>query len=217
MSNLGLVRSVVRRFKDRGVLEEDLFQIGCIGLIKAIDRFEVDTGYAFSTYAVPLITGEIKRFLRDDGMVKVSRSIKENASKCMRAAEYFRMVNNREPTLNEIAKGAGIAVEDVSIALSSAMEVESVDRSIETGDSCDTTVLDCIGSDQDLGEEVSLKVALGQLLDTMPELDRRLIELRYCEELTQSQVASILHMSQVSVSRMEKRILLYCRERLVSA
>ena len=122
--NLGLIWNIIKRFKGRGTEQEDLFQIGCIGLIKAIDNFNLDMDVAFSTYAVPMITGEIRRFLRDDGMVKVSRSIKENAVKSMRAAGQLRDTLGCEPTVEQIAAACELSVEDITLSMSASMEVE---------------------------------------------------------------------------------------------
>ena len=128
--NLGLIWNIIKRFKGRGIEQEDLFQIGCIGLIKAIDNFNLDMDVAFSTYAVPMITGEIRRFLRDDGMVKVSRSIKENAVKSMRAAQQLRDTLGCEPTVEQIAAACELSVEDITLSMSASMEVESIYKTI---------------------------------------------------------------------------------------
>lgn len=131
--NLGLIWNIIKRFKGRGTEQEDLFQIGCIGLIKAIDNFNLDMDVAFSTYAVPMITGEIRRFLRDDGMVKVSRSIKENAVKSMRAAGQLRDALGCEPTVEQIAAACELSVEDITLSMSASMEVESIYKNLSGG------------------------------------------------------------------------------------
>ena len=140
--NLGLIWNIIKRFKGRGTEQEDLFQIGCIGLIKAIDNFNLDMDVAFSTYAVPMITGEIRRFLRDDGMVKVSRSIKENAVKSMRAAGQLRDTLGCEPTVEQIAAACELSVEDITLSMSASMEVESIYKTIYQGDGSEVMLMD---------------------------------------------------------------------------
>ena len=212
--NMGLIWNIIKRFKGRGVEQEDLFQIGCIGLIKAIDNFNLDMDVAFSTYAVPMITGEIRRFLRDDGMVKVSRSIKENAVKSMRAAQTLRESLGREPSVEEIASEAELSVEDITLSMSASLEVESIYKTIYQGDGSEIMLMDRLEQRGDIGEEASGRVALGQIMENLSAKERELITLRYYDDQTQSQVAAKFGISQVQVSRMEKKILSGMRKRL---
>ena len=204
---MGLIWSIVRRFMNRGYEPEDLFQIGSIGLLKAIDKF--DTGYdvKFSTYAVPMITGEIKRFLRDDGMLKVSRTIKENAVKIRGVRETMSSELNREPTIEELSRKTGISKEDVVLALDSANEVESLHKTVYQGDGSAILLMDRLEENRNDQEELLNRLLLEELLKELSDQERELITLRYFEEKTQSDIAKRLGISQVQVSRMEKRIL----------
>ena len=211
--NMGLVWSIVRRFSGRGTENEDLFQIGAIGLMKAIDKFDCSFEVRFSTYAVPMIMGEIKRFLRDDGLVKVSRTLKENGWKIRRETESFRNRWGREPTLEELAEATALSREEI---------VESLDAYSQE-DGSEISLLDRIDS-RNAGERVSAgdrekedllnRVVLEQLLEELPESERKLIIWRYLQEQTQTKVAERMGISQVQVSRLEKRILKTMRERL---
>lgn len=205
--NLGLVWSIVRRFLGRGYESEDLFQIGSIGLMKAIDKFNVDMEVKFSTYAVPMISGEIKRFLRDDGMIKVSRSIKENSWKIRRTEVLLNEKLGREPTIEEISKEAGMAVEEIVVALEASMEVESIYKPVGSGEDREIHLLDRLVEEKNSTEQCINEIVTGQLLDTLDEKERRLIELRYFQERTQTEIAASLGISQVQVSRLEKKIL----------
>ena len=206
-NNMGLIWSIVRRFMNWGYEPEDLFQIGSIGLLKAIDKF--DTGYdvKFSTYAVPMITGEIKRFLRDDGMLKVSRTIKENAVKIRGVRETMSSELNREPTIEELSRKTGISKEDVVLALDSANEVESLHKTVYQGDGSAILLMDRLEENRNDQEELLNRLLLEELLKELSDQERELITLRYFEEKTQSDIAKRLGISQVQVSRMEKRIL----------
>jgi len=212
--NLRLVLSIVQRFSQSGENLDDLFQIGCIGLIKAIDNFNLDMDVAFSTYAVPMITGEIRRFLRDDGMVKVSRSIKENAVKSMRAAGQLRDTLGCEPTVEQIAAACELSVEDITLSMSASMEVESIYKTIYQGDGSEVMLMDKLEDKADIGETASSKVALAQLMETLSQREKELIRMRYYDDYTQMQVAKEFGISQVQVSRMEKKILSGMRKRL---
>ena len=212
--NLRLVLSIVQRFSQCGENLDDLFQIGCIGLIKAIDNFNLDMDVAFSTYAVPMITGEIRRFLRDDGMVKVSRSIKENAVKSMRAAGQLRDTLGCEPTVEQIAAACELSVEDITLSMSASMEVESIYKTIYQGDGSEVMLMDKLEDKADIGETASSKVALAQLMETLSQREKELIRMRYYDDYTQMQVAKEFGISQVQVSRMEKKILSGMRKRL---
>lgn len=210
--NLGLVHHIVKRFLNRGVDAEDLFQIGCIGLMKAVDKFDLAFDVKFSTYAVPMISGEIKRFLRDDGMVKVSRSLKENGWKITRAREQFQHENGREPTLEEVAKVTGLSTEDVIMAMDAGAEVESIYRSIYQSDGNEIYLVDQIASGSNEKEKLLNHMLLKQLLSELEGDEKELIRLRYFQGKTQTEVAAKLGISQVQVSRLEKRILRRMKE-----
>lgn len=223
--NMGLVWSIVRRFSGRGTDNEDLFQIGAMGLMKAIDKFDTSFEVKFSTYAVPMITGEIKRFLRDDGMVKVSRTLKENCWKIRKISEQFRQQKGREPTMEELSDLTGLGKEEIVQALDSGAEVDSIDRTIQQNDGSEICLLDRIDSqNQGTGtygadsekDRLLDRVVLEQLLLELTDTERKLITMRYLQECTQMEVARTLGVSQVQVSRMEKRILKQMREKLVS-
>lgn len=223
--NLGLVRTIVRRFLGRGVEPEDLFQIGTIGLMKAVDKFDLSYDVKFSTYAVPMITGEIKRFIRDDGPVKVSRTLKERAMKIRTSVSKLRGELGREPNLEEIARDTGIDQEDIILAMESDTRVESIYSSIYQDDGSEVYLVDKVaagssgcgsisgGSSQDPEKEQLINhLLLQQLLSTLKEQERQLIVLRYFRNRTQTEVAAILGISQVQVSRLEKKILLHMRQ-----
>jgi len=216
--NMGLVWSIVKRFSGRGTDMEDLFQIGAMGLIKAIDKFDISFDVKFSTYAVPMIAGEIKRFLRDDGIVKVSRTLKENCWKIKRETENFRQQTGREPTLEELSAITALAKEEIAQALESSAEVESIYKTIPQKDGSEVCLLDRMeGQSQGEGMQQLLnRVVLEQLLEELPDMERSLIVMRYLQEKTQSEVACVLGVSQVQVSRLEKKILRQMREKLVS-
>lgn len=227
--NLGLVHHIVRRFAGRGYEQEDLFQIGTIGLMKAIDKFNLELGLQFSTYAVPMITGEIKRFLRDDGPVKVSRTIKENGLKVKLARQKLQAAEGREPTLQEITEVTGLTKEDVVVAMEASIEVESIYSAVYQDDGSEVYLVDrvvrgvngsvgssmagSIGGEDTEKEELLNHLLLTQLLDTLSPSERELISMRYFQNKTQMEIASILGISQVQVSRLEKKILLRLRER----
>ena len=211
--NLGLVHHIVKRFLNRGVDAEDLFQIGCIGLMKAIDKFDLGFDVKLSTYAVPMIAGEIKRFLRDDGMVKVSRSLKENGWKIMRAREQFQHENGREPTLEEVSKMTGLSTEEAVMAMDAGAEVESIYKSIYQSDGNEIYLVDQIASKSNEKEKLLNHMLLGQLLSELEGEEKELISLRYFQGKTQTDVAGQLGISQVQVSRLEKRILRRMREK----
>jgi RNA polymerase sporulation-specific sigma factor len=212
--NVGLVWSIVRRFKGRGCEMEDLFQIGCIGILKAIDKFDLSYDVKFSTYAVSLITGEIKRFLRDDGMVKVSRSLKENGWKIHLAAEQLSQKYGREATIDEIAIATELSLEDIVMAMEANVEVESIYKSVYQSDGNEIYLIDRLPEEKDENEKILNHMMLKQLLGELDEQERQLIELRYFREMTQMQVAKVLGTSQVQVSRMEKKILQKLRGKL---
>ena len=224
--NLGLVRHIVKRFAGRGYDMEDLFQIGCIGLIKAIDKFDLQYEVRFSTYAVPMIQGEIKRFLRDDGMVKVSRTLKESGWKVKQAAERLSQEYGREATLQEISEATGLSVEDIVLAIDANVEVESIYKSVYQSDGNEIFLVDQVVGENGVGQTASGGSAWGdtekekvldhmlleQLLGRLDDKERELIRMRYFQDKTQMEVAKCMGISQVQVSRMEKRILLQLRE-----
>ena len=216
LENIGLVYSVSRRFAGRGYELEDINQIGTIGLIKAIDKFDDSFDVRFSTYAVPMIAGEIKRFLRDDGMLKVSRSLKENGYRIKKASDELVSQNGREATIEELAAATELSVEDVVMALEANTDVESIYRTIYQNDGNDVYLVDKLsGSSWDTvkdefagaQEQLLNSILLEQLLAELDEMEGKLIMLRYFKEMTQTQVADKLGISQVQVSRLEKKIL----------
>lgn len=210
--NLGLVKSIIRRFAGRGHDMEDLFQIGTIGLIKAIDKFDLSFDVKFSTYAVPMITGEVKRFLRDDGMIKVSRSLKEIANKVRITKDSLNGTLNREPTLEEIAHELNMDREDIVMALEAVGEVESLQKTIYQGDGSAISLMDKIEEDKNPNEELLNHLVLQQLMDKLEEKEKTIIYMRYFLEKTQAEVAKKLEISQVQVSRIEKKTLLRMRQ-----
>ncbi len=212
--NVGLVWSIVRRFMSRGHETEDLFQIGSIGLIKAIDKFDMNDEVKFSTYAVPMIMGEIKRFLRDDGAIKVSRSMKETAGKIRAIRERLGSLYGREPTLEEISKELNLAKEEVLMALESGAEVESLYKTIYQGDGNAIYLIDKLEQTNDESENMIDKLALRETIASLDEKDQELIRLRYFLNRTQTDIAKEMGISQVQVSRLEKKILLKMRERM---
>lgn len=213
MDNVGLIWSIVRRFTGRGYEMEDLFQIGSIGLIKAIDKFDTGFDVKFSTYAVPMITGEIKRFLRDDGMIKVSRSIKEMGIRVRAAREEMTYSLGREPTIEEIARHLDTSREEVAASLEAGAEVESLYRPAGNGDDNTTFLMDRLEEENNDHEELLNRMVLKELMEGLNEEQREIIVRRYFYNQTQTQIAKELGISQVQVSRLEKRILKEMRMR----
>ncbi len=212
--NTGLIYSVARRFLGRGVEMEDLFQIGSIGLLKAVDKFDPAFEVRFSTYAIPMILGELKRFFRDDGMIKVSRSIKENQHRVYLAREKIEKELGREPSLKEIAEMLGMPPEEVAMTLDSAAEVESLYRTVYQSEGTDISLIDKIPEKENAEEHLLNRIFLEEILGKLESSDRKLIYMRYFQDMTQTQVAERLGVSQVQVSRMEKRILEKLRQNL---
>lgn len=212
--NLGLVHHIVRRFLGRGYDAEDLFQIGTIGLMKAIDKFDLSFDVKFSTYAVPMISGEIKRFLRDDGMVKVGRTLKENGFKVKAVSERLAQSLGREATLEEVSKETGLLVEEVVMALEAGAEVESIYKSVYQADGSEIFLIDKLATEDKEKETMINQMLVRQLLDELEEQERELITLRFFGEQTQMEVARKLGISQVQVSRLEKKILIGMRQRV---
>ena len=205
--NTGLIWSVVKRFQGRGYDKEDLFQIGSIGLLKCIDNFDLERKVKFSTYAVPLIMGVIKRFLRDDGLVKVSRSLKEASYKIKREKEHYEKLYNREPTLKEIAATLDMDESDILMAMESGQDVCSLHQVIYQNEGDEIHLEDKLEQQSDLIEQTVDNIYIQELLQKLNEQERKLIELRYFQNQTQAVIAGIMGISQVQVSRMEKKIL----------
>ena len=205
--NVGLVWCVVKRFCGRGTEAEDLFQIGSIGLLKAIDKFDLSYDVKFSTYAVPMISGEIKRFLRDDGMIKVSRSLKELSYRSIRAREKLTDRLGREPTLEEMSAELGVDKEEIVQAMEAGGEVESLYRPIHQKEGSEIRLLDRLEEKDQREEKILDRMVLRQMLETLDSKERQLIYLRYFADKTQADVGKIIGISQVQVSRMEKRII----------
>lgn len=214
-NNLGLVWSIVRRFENRGCELEDLFQIGSIGLMKAIDKFDTSFEVRFSTYAVPMITGEIKRFLRDDGMIKVSRSLKENAVKIKNAENRLQKEHGRDITLQELSDETGLSREEIVMALEANVEVESIYKSVYQSDGNEICIVDRLQEKNDSNEVLLNQMLLNQLMEKLNDMEKELINLRYFDDKTQVEVAKKLGISQVQVSRLEKKILLRLRQYVV--
>ena len=212
--NLGLIHHVVKRFLGRGVEAEDLFQIGAVGLVKAVDRFDLSFGVRFSTYAVPMIAGEIKRFLRDDSMIKVSRSLKELAVRAARLREQLLMERGEEPGVDELARRLKVEPEELVQAMDSSIEVESLQKVICQGSSEGVSLMERVEQGHDEQEELLRRMLLEELLSSLEPRERRLIVLRFFYDRTQTQVAMELGMSQVQVSRLEKKILSALKEKM---
>ena len=212
--NMGLIHHVVKRFLGRGVEAEDLFQIGAIGLVKAVDRFDLSFDVRFSTYAVPMIAGEIKRFLRDDSMIKISRSLKELAIRAARLREQLLMERGEEPGAEELAERLGVEPEELVQAMDGSAEVESLQKIVYQGDGEGLSLMDKVDQGRDEEEALLRQLLLEQLLRSLEPKERRLIMLRFFHDRTQTQVAEELGMSQVQVSRLEKKILMALKKRI---
>jgi len=215
--NVGLVWSIVRRFLGRGQEAEDLFQIGVIGLMKAVDKFDLSYEVMFSTYAVPMISGEIKRYLRDNNsLIKMSRSIKENGWKIKAAQERLNYELGRDATLEELAAATELSMEDVVTALEAGSEIESIYKTVYQGDGNEIYLVDRIKEEKNEAESLIDRMTVKQLLDSLTEEERLLITSRYFEDKTQVETAKLLGISQVQVSRLEKKILLKMRKNVQS-
>ena len=206
--NSGLIWSVARRYFGRGVDADDLYQLGCVGFLKAIEGFDLGYGTQFSTYAVPKIAGEIRRFLRDDGSVKVSRSVKERAATIKMARQRLTGMLNREPTLSELAEHTGFTSEEIAVAETATASAESIQK--ETGE--DGFSLEDVLSEGHMEEELIERIALKEAVCKLPERERAVIDLRYFRGLTQDKTAGILGVSQVQISRIEKKALTELRK-----
>ena len=206
--NLGLVHSCCQKFKNRGIEYDDLFSSGCMGLIKAIDNFNPDYGLQLSTYAVPVILGEIKQLFRNGGTVKVSRSLKELSMKINKTSNDFQLKHNRPPTVGELAK----ILETTKEKINEALNATRLPLSLTTDDEDDIKELDLPCDDE--VEMLTEKLALKQVISQLDTTDKKIIELRYYKHQTQTQTAKILNMTQVQVSRREKKILMFMRQKL---
>lgn len=210
--NLPLVSSISKKFLNRGYEYEDIYQIGSIGLIKAIQNFNSDFNVKFSTYAVPMIMGEIKRFLRDDGIIKVSRSIKTLAKQLHFSKEELAKTLNRDPTVDELSKYSGVNKEDIIFALESSMGIQYLYDTVHQDDGAPVLLIDKITQVTDDSSDLIDKIALKQALNKLEATSRQIIMLRYFKDKTQVQVAKMLGISQVQVSRIEKKVLLQIRD-----
>ena len=213
-SNELLIWNVVKRFYGRGVESEDLFQLGAMGFIKAVKNFDVTRGLQLSTYAVPMIMGEIRRFLRDDGPVKVSRSVREIAVKSRRVAEEITLREGREAHLSEIASALGIPEAEVAAAFSATEKPDSINRPIYNNEEKETSLQDILEDGKRFDEDILSKMALSEAAGRLDKRDRQILVLRYFRNFTQSRVAEMMGISQVQVSRLEKKMLLRLKELL---
>ena len=206
--NAGLIWSIARRYTGRGTELEDLYQLGCLGFLKAVEGFDCSYGTQFSTYAVPKISGEIRRFLRDDGAVKVSRGIKEQASQIRQTRNHLLQALGREPTVQEISRQTGLSPEEIALAENATAATESIQK--ETGE--EGFSLEHILTDTESEERMVERIALLQAMEKLPERENMVIKLRFFHSLTQQRVAKVLDVSQVQVSRIEKKALQHLRE-----
>lgn len=212
-SNLGLVRSIALKFKDRGVEYEDLVQIGSIGMLKAIRSFDLSKGTVFSTYAVPLIIGEIRRFIRDDGLIKVSRVYKQQGAQLMREREKFIIENGCEPHIDELAKACGMSPQEAALALDATAAVGSLSASINGEDEGFTLESTLCEERNEIDAKIE-HIALTQAISALPPLWRKIVTLRYLKEFSQQATAKILGLTQVKISREEKKIFAALRKEL---
>lgn len=212
--NAPLVHSIVRRFSGRGQEAEDLFQVGCIGLVKAVRKFDFSFGVKFSTYAVPMIMGEIKRFIRDDGIIKISRRLKDVASKAMAAKERITAETGREPSARELSEYLEISPEELAAALEAPRVPESIYASRDDGTHEGAELADRIAADGDTEDDIVDKMLIHDILEQATERERLIITMRYFRHKTQSQIAEMLGISQVQVSRLEKKILSKLRDKI---
>lgn len=208
--NSGLIWSVARRFLGRGVESDDLYQLGCLGFLKAVEGFDLEFGTQFSTYAVPKIAGEIRRFLRDDGAVKVSRGLKEQAATIKAIRSQLTLTLGREPTISEIAAQSGYSPEEIAMAETATAATESINR--EMGE--DGFSLESVLTDTESEEKMVERIALRQAIEKLPDREAMVVRLRYFHGLTQERVSRVLAVSQVQVSRIEKKALVHLKELL---
>jgi RNA polymerase sporulation-specific sigma factor len=212
--NMGLVHSIAQKYKNRGIEYEDLCQIGTIGLLKAIERFDLSLEYKFSTYAVSLIMGEIKKFLRDDGLIKVSRSLKETAQKVKRAKELLQKQLGREPKVSEIAQHLQIEVQEILLSMEATQPTESIHSTVYAEGDKEVYLLDRLQDPTDSCEVLVDHLVLRDAIGSFSPQEQQIILLRYFKQKTQSEIARMLGISQVSVSRLEKKLLQRLREKI---
>ena len=216
VENMGLVYNVVKRFSGRGYDDEDLVQIGSIGLIRAVERFDLAFEVKFSTYAVPMIIGEIKRFIRDDGIIKVSRSLKELSYNASKVREKLIRERGDEPTVTQIAEEMKVSTAELSLAIESQVQPQSIYESFDNGKSEGACLADRLESNRDdIGLMVN-RITVRQILSELSERDKLLMHMRYFKMKTQAETAEVLGLSQVQVSRLEKKILTEMRKKLKS-
>lgn len=217
--NNGLIWSIVKRFSGRGYELEDLYQVGCMGFIKSIQRFDLNFDVKLSTYAVPYMIGEIKRYIRDDGPVKVSRSIKELSIKIKELQKEYFYKKGEEISINQIAKELKTSREDVILAMESSNTIESLENSTYTNqkDGNSIHLMETLSNNRDEEELITNKLVVKQLIENLEERDKKIILLRFYKEKTQAQVAKILGITQVQVSRVERKILGNMRSKLIEA
>ena len=213
-ANLPLVTSISKKFINRGYDYEDIYQIGCMGLVKAINNFDDKYNVKFSTYAVPMIIGEIKRFLRDDGIIKVSRNVKSLAKKLHFDKEALTKKLNRDPSIEELAEFSGIDKEEILVALESSASMQYLYEVIHQDDGAPVLLIDKLSQNAAEDKNLTEKIALKEALKTLDVKSRQIIVLRYFKDKTQIQVAKMLGISQVQVSRIEKKVLLEMRKQL---
>lgn len=214
-NNLPLVSAISRKFLNRGYEYDDIFQIGCMGLVKAVNNFESKYNVKFSTYAVPMIMGEIKRFLRDDGLIKVSRSVKNTARQLHYDREKLVKKLNREPTIEELSKFSGVSTEEIVFATESTVSTQYLYDVVHQDDGSPVLLIDKISKTVDEDSEVIDKIILKEAINNLDSKSRQIIILRYFKDKTQIQVAKMLGISQVQVSRIEKRVLKLMKEKLI--
>lgn len=212
--NLPLVMSISKKFLNRGYDYEDIFQIGSIGLVKAINNFNVDYNVKFSTYAVPMIIGEIKRFLRDDGMIKVSRNVKSLARKISIYREQLSKTLKRNPTIEELAEHAGVEKEEIVFAIESSNSLQYLYDTIHQDDGAPVLLIDKLSEEKKCDDNLIERIALKEALRSLDDKSRQIIMLRYFKDKTQVQVAKMLGISQVQVSRIEKKVLAQMKKKL---
>lgn len=211
--NMGLIWSIVKKFTNRGYEAEDLFQIGSIGLLKCINKFDLNYDVKFSTYAVPMIMGEIKRFIRDDGMIKVSRPLKEIAVKAKYTQDAMTKRNGIQPTVNELAKELNVEIDDLIMALDADKDVESLYSTVYQSDGNPVYLIDKLDKKEDNNEKIVDNIVLKQIIGELKPREQQIITLRYYYDKTQTEVAKEIGVSQVQVSRIEKKVLKIIREK----
>ena len=218
MKITGLIWSIVKRFSGRGYEQDDLYQIGCIGFIKSIQRFDTSFDVKLSTYSVPYMIGEIKRFLRDDGSIKVSRSLKELNTKIRETQKHFLATMGRELTIEELSKELKVTKEDIALAIESANPVESIEKSVyNSKEDKEIGLVERLSTNKDEAELLTNKIVVRDLINGLQTRDKKIIMLRFFKDKTQSEVAKILGINQVQVSRIERRILTSMKIKLMGA